>query len=103
MGRNESESALNLLECGTPEWIRTTDLLLRRQKISITYRQWSMKTQDLRVCVVDPDWTQNDRFRGFGPWLDPASTLVIHMPSRARAVRLDHRDSCPKYVAQTGS
>src|ERR1039457_6341320 len=33
MGRNESESALSLLECGTPEWIRTTDLLLRRQTL----------------------------------------------------------------------
>ena len=40
-----------------------------------------MKTQDLRVWVVDPGWTQNDRFWGFGPWLDPASTLVIHMLS----------------------
>ena len=24
---------LSYLECGTPEWIRTTDLLLRREKL----------------------------------------------------------------------
>ena len=35
MGRNESESALIPLECGTPEWIRTTDLLLRRERVNV--------------------------------------------------------------------
>jgi len=34
MGRNESETALSLLNGGTPEWIRTTDLLLRRQTLT---------------------------------------------------------------------
>ena len=38
-------------ECGTPEWIRTTDLLLRRQTLYLVFSY---------ICVrfVDAIWTE---------------------------------------------
>ena len=38
---------ISSLECGTPEWIRTTDLLLRRQTLYPTELRAHMKTKDL--------------------------------------------------------
>jgi hypothetical protein len=43
MGRNKSERELSSLESGTPEWIRTTDLLLRRQRANSYVVVFSVK------------------------------------------------------------
>jgi hypothetical protein len=44
------KKALSSLECGTPEWIRTTDLLLRRQTLYPAELRALNKTCSLIVC-----------------------------------------------------
>ena len=72
---------------GRGEWIRTTDLLVPNQHISITYRQRSLETQDLHVFCLDPIWTLKAKVWRTGGKLDPAWTLVsssvIQLHSRA--------------------
>jgi len=75
---------------GRGEWIRTTDLLVPNQQISMTYEHPSLKTQDLHVFDLDHDWTLNGEPvanpAAVGPWLDPDFHVVIDMLSRTRAV-----------------
>ena len=77
-------------EFGRGEWIRTTDLLVPNQHLSTTYEHRSLKPKDLYVFFLDPIWTLKANVWRTGLPLDPAwtlvSTVVIHMPSRTRAV-----------------
>jgi hypothetical protein len=89
---------------GTPGWIRTSDLVLRRQKISITYEHRRMKTKDLRVNAVDPIWTLKAIFRRVGPGPDPGFHVGNpHAFARTRAVA-STSESRPKLICarQTG-
>jgi hypothetical protein len=56
----------------------------------MTYEHRSLKTQDLHVFELDPDWTLKANVWRTGSPLDPAwtliSTLVIDILSRTRAI-----------------
>jgi hypothetical protein len=77
-------------EFGRGEWIRTTDLLVPKQEISITYEHRLLKTQELHVFCLDPIWTLKANVWRTGSSSDPAwtlvSTSVIQLLSRTRVI-----------------
>jgi len=88
---------------GTPDRIRTCDLLLRRPKISITYERRLLKPKGLGLHALDPDGPKFGGFRRFGPCPDPPQWLAFHVLFAHARGRLAFRISVQNMLLRQNS